>query len=156
MIIFNSNKRGFTLIELLVVVVIIGILAAVALPQYQKAVEKARMVEGITLTRKIIEAQQIYFMENGSYATFEQMSELSFDFPSVTTALGGRPATSNFSYTCSGTEGEIVVVQRLPHGTRYFLYAMPSNPTTIKCKSYATASAIEKKLCDKVYAKGTL
>lgn len=70
----GHKNAGFTLIELLVVVLIIGILSAVALPQYQKAVEKSRAAQPLTLLKSLAQAQQTYFMANGQYASkFDQL-----------------------------------------------------------------------------------
>lgn len=59
--------QGFTLIELLVVVLIIGILAGVALPQYEKAVEKSRASEALLLLKSLRDQQELCIMEHGQY-----------------------------------------------------------------------------------------
>ena len=76
-------RSGFTLIELLVVVLIIGILAAVALPQYQKAVRKSRAVQVKTLLRSIHRAQRLCNLERGTTNSTEcaLLSNLDIDIP---------------------------------------------------------------------------
>jgi len=63
----NSNK-GFTLIEILVVVLIIGILAAIAVPKYQLAVAKSNFSTLKEATTALRNAQEIYYLQNGTYA----------------------------------------------------------------------------------------
>ena len=77
------TTQAFTLIELLVVVLIIGILAAVALPQYQKAVIKSRYAKLKPIVQSIKNAENIYYLANGKYT--DDFAELDIDLP-----VGGK------------------------------------------------------------------
>lgn len=117
------QKRGFTLIELLVVVLIIGILSAVALPQYKTAVEKSRAAEAFALVKTIDQANQAYYWANGSYTT--DLRNLDIDIPgSDAVHTVPRKVTKYFSYRASlgpshdSIEG-IALANRMPINTRY-------------------------------------
>ena len=75
----DDNRGGFTLIELLVVVLIIGILAAVAVPQYQKVVERSKATEAMSMLSSIAKAYETYYLANGTFAT--KFEELDVDVP---------------------------------------------------------------------------
>lgn len=115
-------NKGFTLIELLVVVLIIGILSAVALPQYTKAVEKSRATEAITLLGSLANAEEIYKMSTGSYTG--DLSLLDIQLPGVTSTSVNTINTKNFKLTITdpstvaGTSSTFsAVAERTNNGT---------------------------------------
>lgn len=102
----NTGGLGFTLIELLVVVLIIGILASVALPQYQRAVEKSRVAEAKQMIASIITAYRVYQMENdGANPTSFADLSLTFTDESGNNASGQTFNTKDFIYQIENGKG---------------------------------------------------
>ena len=95
-----NNVKAFTLIELLVVVLIIGILAAVALPQYQKAVAKSRFTQNMISGNAVRAAVESYRLANGSWPS--SLDELDVESKSYCAIWTNNPGTvgENFVLFC--------------------------------------------------------
>jgi len=119
----NKNRQGFTLIELLVVVLIIGILAAIAIPQYFKVVERSKVAAPKHLFGEIATAQGILQNKKGRYTA--DWSELDVKFGCSTSPLGGTSC-------CSG------VVSCIIHDYAYAM--LPSGSTCIITARKMTSS----------------
>lgn len=97
-----NKNAGFTLIELLVVVLIIGILASVALPQYQVAVEKSRLGSLMPNLRTIKNALEVYRLANGEYPP-DKIGGLDISLPGCTEdEAGGEYRCENSYYNYEG------------------------------------------------------
>ena len=73
-------KKGFTLIELLIVVVIIGILAAIAIPKFSNTKDKAKLASVKTDIRNYMTAQEAYFSDASTYGTYAQLQAAPYNF----------------------------------------------------------------------------
>ncbi len=124
----NALKRGFTLVELLVVVLIIGILSSVALPQYTKAVKKAKGVKMITAAKALADAMNMAYLEDGRYRR-EYMDYGGFDR--------------------SGDDFDIDIPAFPAKGDFFSLQAWPegSSRATVRIMVYCTRSSSDPHSC---------
>jgi type II secretion system protein G len=132
----RKKSGGFTLIELLVVVLIIGMLAAVAIPQYFKVVEKARMAEAQSTFSTVRSAQASFMAKNGKYTSNWGDLDLAFTDPTGAPCAGaGGCPQKIFTYMLD--EDGTVYATRNPkpapaavYGQYTLIYDMNSGVTT--------------------------
>jgi type IV pilus assembly protein PilE len=136
----NFNKQAFTLIELLVVVFIIGILAAIALPQYQKAVQKSRAYTAMQNVKALAEANRVHKLVTGQYTT---------DMNKLDITLRGNKYFSYLIYT--STVMHIVANSSNPaYQIVYFAEwpAFPQYQNKILCRAYKDTDGV--KVCQNI------
>jgi prepilin-type N-terminal cleavage/methylation domain-containing protein len=102
-----QNRKGFTLIELLIVVVIIGILAAIAIPKFAATKDKAKLASVKTDLRNAMTAEEAYFSDNATYATIANLNAGKLINFSTGNAVGATDQASASGYTISVTNASI-------------------------------------------------
>ena len=145
----QNNPKGFTLVEFLVVIVIVGILAAIALPQYRLSVDKSRYTALIPLAKSILNSQENFYMASGSYS--ENLEDLDINIPSNPT--GSEATLPDGTAIILSEEDKYKYVKlynnNLPNN--YIMYQKLSKnfPNEIHCEA-EIGNARAKRLCEEM------
>ena len=135
--ILQKNDSAYTLVEIMMVVVILGIIASLAIPNYQIAVENSRSAEGVNILTTILGAEKRWALENGNIYTVN-MSDLDF-----TTGYGGFNAAQLANpQPAFGSNGVVASITR--NNAKYDYTLSISDQGTVTCANGAGTPICKK------------